>query len=224
MTPIRASKLLARRLFHVDRFPLSIDGYWDWVTLCLRKALRQQRFDGQRFLDMGCGPAAILSLLAWGEGCRLITAVDVVPEIVSCAREFLRVNDVQAEVVQSDFGSRLPASTFDIISWNGTYIPEAWGEEHGLGRHDRAHPLSSKVTWSGGYDGLRSIERFLAEMPRFLSAKGRILLGFNSFYVREADIRSMICGRGLAFEGAITLPFVGSVVLVIRSGTEGHSE
>ena len=126
--------------------------------------------------------------------------MDVVPEIVLSAREFVGANRVQARVIESDFGSRLPRTTFDIISWNGTYIPEAWAEKHGFGRHESGHPFSSKVTWSGGADGLRSIQRFLAEIPVFLSARGRILLGFNSFYVRESRVRSMILDRGLAVE------------------------
>ena len=105
---------------------------------------------------MGCGPAAILSLFAWKRGCRLITAVDIIPECVSSAGEFLRANDVEAEIIESDFGSGLPARTFDIISWNGTYIPEGWGESHGIGRHDDSrHFPGSKAAWSGGHDGLQ---------------------------------------------------------------------
>ncbi len=216
LAPLRRSKFLARRLFGVGAFGSRRVCYWDWVTLCLRKALRNEDWQGRSFLDLGCGSAAILSVFAYRRGCRSITAVDVVPELVAAARDTLRVNAVEADVLQSDLGENLSGETFDVIAFNSPYIPEFWGNSQNVDRDAPTTSHHSAVTWSGGEDGTASIRRFLQEMPRFLSRRGRILLGYNRFYVGTDHVRSIVREQQLLVQETITLPLVPPVVLSIR--------
>ena len=208
----RRSRFLARHLFGVKRFPSTPLLYWDWVTLCLRKAMINLDLEGKRFLDMGCGFAAILSILAHTRGCSSITAVDIVPEIVDSARAFLSLNNVKSEVIQSDFGERLPGEKYDIIAFNSAYIPEAWGKSQKLNQEIPVSLDTPSVTWSGGRDGTEGLERFLDSMHPFLKPGGHILLGFNRFYVKPERVREIVRRKNLIWEGAACLPLVPPVV------------
>lgn len=184
IAPIKRSKALARLIFGIE-YVRRTGFAWDWVTLGLRQALKREGLRGHSFLDMGCGKAAILSVFAHTQGCRSLTAVDIVPEFVRSARKCHLRNGIDACVLQSDFGEKLGGQTFDIIAWNSTYIPEKWGKSQGLG--------GETVAWPGGDDGTVNIRRFLGQMPMFLSKReGKIPLGFNRFYVQPERIQKII--------------------------------
>ena len=214
IAPVRKSKALARLLFGIKHMPP--DGVeWDWVTLGLRQALKKEALDYRSFLDMGCGRAAILSIYAHKRGCQSITAVDIVKEFVDSAEACLFKNEVEASVLQSDFGNRLTGQSFDIIVWNATYIPEKWGKYQGLDKKVSSQIDNPTITWSGGDDGTRSIRKFLEEIPHYLSQEGKILLGFNKFYVRLDRVKEIVSKQRLRLNNIMTFSFIPAIVLVI---------
>jgi len=221
LAPARRSALLAHALFGIHRLPRRDVLLWDWVTLALRRALRDLSLEDAAFLDLGCGYAAVLSFLAHQRGCRAITAADVNADCVASAGEFLRANGVPAAVKLSDMASGLGGKRFDVIAFNSPYIPHEWGWEQGL---DRAVPPDARPTtagWSGGPDGMRGIERFLRGMPPHLAAGGFMLLGFNRFYVEEAGVADLVDSLGLVVTGALRPRPFRATVLTIRARDGG---
>jgi methylase of polypeptide subunit release factors len=212
---LRKSRLLVYLLFGVRSRGLKRLVYWDWVTLCLRKALKRDDLHDRRFLDMGCGYAAVLSILAYRRNCRAITAVDVDHAAVSSAREFLSKSGAEVRLLQGDLGENLPDGTYHLISFNSPYIPEKWGERQRL--------QSSRSSWSGGKDGTEVIGRFARQIPAYMAPGGKILLGFNTFYVNAQRVLEIVQANGLTLNRVIKLPLVKSQVFeLIRGETNEH--
>ena len=210
---LRRSRFLARRLFGLRCPPGSSYFFWDQVTLSLRRVLLGESLAGLSVCDMGCGPVAALSVLAARRGCRELTAVDIVLELVESARAVLARNGVEAEVVLSDFDRELGDRTFDLIVYNSAYIPTAWGEARDINRGYAIDTVATSVTWSGGADGT---ENFLVRMPRHLRPAGRILLGFNRFYVDPERVAVIIADAGLTVTGRRTWRLLPAVIMEIR--------
>ena len=213
---LRRSRFLARRLFGVSCPACSTYFFWDQVTLGLRRVLRGESLEGLSLCDMGCGPVAALSVLAARRGCRDLTAVDIVPELVESARAVLARNGVEADVIRSDFDHELGDRTFDLIVYNSAYIPTAWGEARDINRGYSIETVETSVTWSGGADGTENICDFLARMPKHLTSAGRILLGFNRFYVDPAHVAAMVEDAGLTVTGRRAWRFLPAVIMEIR--------
>jgi release factor glutamine methyltransferase len=157
---------------------------WDWTTILLLRALREQLKPGGAFLDMGAGPVAVLGIYARqtlqsGRVC----AVDYVPAVVQCARHTAALAHADIEVVQSSLFSEVRGE-FDMIAFNAPYIDATSGT--------RLSVLDSELAcqrWCGGADGMETISRFLATAHEFLTPGGEILLGVNRFYVLDAAVR-----------------------------------
>lgn len=213
---LRRSRFLARRLFGVNCPACSTYFYWDQVTLGLRRVLMREALAGLAVCDMGCGPVAAISVLAARQGCRDLTAVDVVLELVESARAVLAHNGVEAQVIRSDFDQELGDRTFDLIVYNSAYIPTAWGEARGINRDYPIEAVATSATWSGGADGTENIRDFLARMPRHLGSAGRILLGFSRFYVDPERVAAIAEDAGLTVTGQRTWRLLPAVVMEIR--------
>jgi methylase of polypeptide subunit release factors len=216
LDPLRRSRLVARWLFGVRCPPDSHYFLWDLVTLGLRRVLAKEALAGVAMCDMGCGPVAALSVLAARGGCRDVTAVDIVPEFVESARAVLALSDVRAEVVLSSFDRDLGDRTFDLIVYNSAYIPEAWGEAQAINREYGIGTMPASVTWSGGTDGTENIREFLARVPGRLKSGGRILLGFNRFYVDPAGVARIARDGGLTVSRRHSWRVLPAVVTEIR--------
>lgn len=213
---LRRSRFLARRLFGVRCPSGSSYFFWDQVTLGLRRVLMEESLAGLAVCDMGCGPVAALSVLAVRRGCLDLTAVDVVLELVESARAVLAHNGVEAEVIRSDFDQELGDRIFDLIVYNSAYVPTAWGEARGINRDYAIETVATSATWSGGADGTENIRDFLVRMPRHLGSAGRILLGFNGFYVEPARVAAIAEDAGLTVADQRTWRLLPAVVMEIR--------
>lgn len=113
---------------------------------------------GERMLDMGCG-TGIVGLHCARAG-ALVTAVDINPHAVECARANAALNRLEIEVLLSDLFLDLEGK-FDVIAFNPPYLPDAIAGE-------------IERSWAGGEDGVRVLERFLKDAPRHLHDGGRI--------------------------------------------------
>jgi len=113
---------------------------------------------GERMLDMGCG-SGIVGLHGAKKG-ALVTAVDINPKAVDCARANALKNHIEMEVVHSDIFLDVEGQ-FDVMAFNPPYVPDVI--EGDIQR-----------SWAGGEDGVRVLERFLKEAPKHLSDRGRI--------------------------------------------------
>lgn len=123
---------------------------------------------GERVLDMGTG-TGIAALHAAKAGAAKVTAVDLNPHAVACARSNALRNGLKVEVVESDLFAKVEG-LYDVISFNPPYLPEEGGPSSWMER-----------AWSGGADGSDVVVRFLEDAWRFLAPGGRVYIILSSF-------------------------------------------
>ncbi|UCD95999.1 MAG: methyltransferase [Candidatus Bathyarchaeota archaeon] len=131
-------------------------------------------------MDMGtgCGFFAILS----AEKASDVLAVDINPRAVACTRKNVVQNSVGTKVetfVGDLFNPIRSGVGFDLILFNAPYLPvevdegDAW----------------IQMAWAGGSDGRCVIERFIDQVPNYLSKEGRVLLMQSTLSSPEATLR-----------------------------------
>lgn len=123
---------------------------------------------GERVLDMGTG-TGIAALHAAKAGASKVTAADINPHAVACARSNAMRNGLKVEVVESDLFAKVNG-LYDVITFNPPYLPEEGGPSSWMER-----------AWSGGADGSDVVVRFLEDAWRFLAPGGRIYIILSSF-------------------------------------------
>lgn len=181
---MRSSRRLTRVLFGADIDRGVHDDLWDATTLTLRKALRAFVKDGDRVLDLGTGHVGILSIFVSKLRKVDVVAVDVSPAFVENARRIAAASGARVSFAQSDWFSKVEG-TFDVIFCNLPYLPTAAGAAAGATTEHRQ-------IWDGGEDGLAHARTILAQAPRFLSPRGRLLLGLNTLYVPRERTKRVI--------------------------------
>lgn len=123
---------------------------------------------GARVLDMGTGSGiAAIGAARWSED---VTAVDINPEAVRCARINALLNRVETRVrvQESDLFAALPGETFDVVIFNPPYLrgePDSWLE---------------RALFATGV-----VECFAAALPRALRPGGSALLLLSSLADEE---------------------------------------
>ena len=121
----------------------------------------------ERVLDVGTG-TGIAALHAAKAGAR-VTAVDINPHAVACARSNALKNDLKVEVLQSDLFEKV-VGLYNVITFNPPYLPD-----------ENAPSSWAERAWSGGADGAEVVVRFLEDAWRFLAPNGRIFIILSSF-------------------------------------------
>jgi release factor glutamine methyltransferase len=115
---------------------------------------------GKAFLDLGTG-SGILGLVASRAGAS-VTAVDVNPQAVECARRNAAQAGLTLNCKVSDLFSALPGERFDIVAWNPPFFPKA------------AAGTAEAALFAG--QNYSTIRRFAAEVRRHLTPRGRVFL------------------------------------------------
>lgn len=121
---------------------------------------------GKTFLEIGCG-TGLIALHAAKNG-AVVTATDINPHAVECARRNAAKNDLRIVVVQSDLFEKVDGN-FDVISFNPPYLPD----------EDRSTSWLES-SWSGGGEGSEVTVRFLRDAWRHLSPGGEIYVILSS--------------------------------------------
>jgi release factor glutamine methyltransferase len=122
--------------------------------------LRTLDLAGKRFLDLGTG-SGILGLVASRAGAT-VTAIDVNPQAVECARRNAAQAGMAMECRVSDLFSAVAGERFDIVAWNPPFFPKTAGN-------------AAEAALFAGED-YSSIRRFAGEVREHLAAGGRVLL------------------------------------------------
>ncbi|MGH2387174.1 MAG: methyltransferase [Chloroflexota bacterium] len=132
------------------------------TALFLHTLSRRPIVPGTRALDMGTGSGALA--VALGRRGALVTAIDINPLAVRCARANVRAYglDHLVNVREGDLFAVLDDDRFDLITFNPPFYPRAPRD-----MADRA--------WAAGEDS-EVLRRFLDEAPNRLTAGGEVLI------------------------------------------------
>ena len=114
-------------------------------------------------LEIGTG-TGIIAIHVSGRF-REFIAVDINPEAVALAGHNARINAIHTiQFLESDLFCGV-SGTFDVIICNPPYVPA-----------DEPVETVEDLSYHGGPDGRRFIDRFLSTMPPFLTAHGVVYL------------------------------------------------
>jgi release factor glutamine methyltransferase len=162
--------------------------------------LRTQHLAGKRFLDLGTG-SGILGLVASRAGAT-VTAVDVNPRAVECARRNAAQAGMAMECRVSDLFSAVAAERFDIVAWNPPFFPKTAGD-------------AAEAALFAGKD-YSSIRRFAKEVREHLAAGGRVLLILSE----DLDLvtwRTIFEDQGFQLTTRFERSWVGEKMIVIEA-------
>jgi release factor glutamine methyltransferase len=202
---------------------------WDLTTLALKRALAAHVRDGDAVLEMGTGPAAILSLHVARRRGVTVTAAEVCPAFVESARAQARLNAQPFEpsgppgirLIESDLFSHVTGS-FDVIFINPPYLPQASYEALAAGGvYDGFAASAARSASSGGIRGNELVMRFLAEAPAHLRPGGQILVGTNPRYLAPDEIAAVARLHGLRLSVTVSGRWNPAQVLVFERDAGG---
>jgi release factor glutamine methyltransferase len=132
-------------------------------SILLAQAVRELAFG--KFLEIGCGSGIVSISAAQNPGVESVIGIDLNPVAVNCSRENAEKLGVSEKClfVKGNLFAPLKNSQgkFDSIAFNPPYLPTEKKED---------------VSWDGGRNGRKAIDRFLKEFPEFLSQKGVVFL------------------------------------------------
>lgn len=121
---------------------------------------------GETFLEMGTGSGlTALHAAKLGAG---VTAADINPNAVECARKNAERNGLALEVVRSNLFEKIPGS-FDVIAFNPPYLPGTASSTSWI-----------EKAWAGGGEGSEIAVRFLGQAWEHLAPGGRIYMVLSS--------------------------------------------
>lgn len=149
---------------------------------------------GETFLEMGTG-SGIIAIHAAKAGAK-VTAADINPMAVECAKRNAERNGLALEVVSSDLFENVHGA-FDVIAFNPPYLPGAASSTSWI-----------EKAWAGGGEGSETAVRFLEHAWRHLAPGGRVYMVLSSVgglmsvlkAARERYVAEMIEEKHMFFE------------------------
>ena len=136
----------------------------------------------ERVLEVGCGSGIVSAVIKANTGAKVI-GIDINPYAARCTKK----NGIEA--VRGDLLSCIKGR-FDIILFNPPYLPTA--------EEERTQDWLNAAL-DGGYDGKRTIYRFLEDAGNCLALGGKILILISSLTGIE-DVKSRMKALGYAVE------------------------
>ncbi len=145
---------------------------------------------GAHVLEIGCGSGVLLAAVG-RLGAAALCGVDLEPAACAATRSLLLelCPATATEVHQGDLFAPVPGRRFDLVLANLPHFPM------------ETAPIGERLpTWSsGGADGRRLLDPFLAGLGDHLAPRGRAVIAHNAFVGLEATRRAAQ-SRGLAVE------------------------
>ncbi len=150
---------------------------------------------GRSVVDLGTG-SGVVAVAAARLGARSVTAFDICPNAVRCARGNALAAGVDVHVRLGSWTQALECEPFDLVVCNPPYVPS--GAESDTGS---IPPWAGPMTaWDGGEDGRLVLDPLCATVPQMLSDGGSLLLIQSEFsdigksvtLLREAGLETKI--------------------------------
>ncbi|MDK2849894.1 MAG: release factor glutamine methyltransferase [Candidatus Woesearchaeota archaeon] len=138
----------------------------------------------KKVLEMGCGPAEVLTMLSQKFPSLEFTGADINRDALKVAKENIRKTKTKIKIIHSDLFSNIDEK-FDLILFNPPYLP-----------HDKEFFDESL---HGGPRGNETSIRFLKEATDHLNKNGRIIL-LTSSVSHPEEILNYAKGLGFAVQ------------------------
>ncbi|HUD20996.1 MAG TPA: peptide chain release factor N(5)-glutamine methyltransferase [Candidatus Saccharimonadales bacterium] len=144
------------------------------LTETVIRLIRAHHLEGGKFLEIGTGAGIISICLKKHFPEAEITATDISDEALELAEENAKRLKVDVKFVESDLFQNVPKDKYDLIVANLPYVPTQKLDFVS----DQILDWEPMVAIEAGEDGLKYLEPFLRQAPKFLKKDGIIALEF----------------------------------------------
>jgi release factor glutamine methyltransferase len=141
---------------------------------------------GRRVVDLGAG-SGVLAIAAATMGACDVTAYDVCPNAVACAKANARAAGVAVDVRLGSWTLAKAAAPFDVVVANPPYVPA------GPHAESEAIPRTAGPTyaWNAGPDGRLILDPLCDSAAELLTAGGTLLLVQSGFADAAQSLRRL---------------------------------
>jgi release factor glutamine methyltransferase len=136
---------------------------------------------GHRVADL-CTGSGVLAIGAAKRGASAVTAFDICPRAVRCARTNALAAGVDVDVHLGSWTRALEFRPFDVVVCNPPYVP------HDGETSDQAGPAWA---WNAGIDGRLVLDPLCETAPALLDDGGTILLVHSEFSGIDKSVESL---------------------------------
>ena len=153
----------------------------------LISAMSQIDVSDRSVLDL-CTGSGVVALAAARLGAAPVTAVDISPDAVRCARTNARLAGVALDLRCGDHAVALAAGPYDVVVCNPPYVPTVPGVD----------PLPDHIgpawAWDAGPDGRLLLDPICAAAPRLLNRGGTMLLVHSELANQRESLKRLRAG------------------------------
>jgi release factor glutamine methyltransferase len=158
---------------------------------------------GRRVLDL-CTGSGVVAIAAAQLGARSVTAFDICPHAVSCARENAATAGVAVDARVGSWTAAIAGGPYDLVVSNPPYVPT--GPDSYRERIPSA--AGPARAWNAGADGRLILDPLCDSAPQLLAGGGAMLIVQSDFADVQRSVRRLRHG-GLRAEVVMTqlIPF-----------------
>jgi release factor glutamine methyltransferase len=141
---------------------------------------------GQRVADL-CTGSGVLAIGAARRGASAVTAFDICPRAVRCARANALAAGVRVDIHLGSWTRALEFRPFDVVVCNPPYVP------HGPGA-DEAAVAGPAWAWNAGTDGRMVLDPLCEAAPALLDDGGSLFVVQSEFADVDRSLTSLRSG------------------------------
>jgi release factor glutamine methyltransferase len=149
---------------------------------------------GHRVADL-CTGSGVAAIAAYQQGAIEVTAFDICPRAVQCARANSAAAGVDVAVHLGSWARGIEFGPYDLIVCNPPYVPHDPGIE---GVQLPSH-LGPPLAWDAGYDGRMVLDPLCAAVKEMLAHRGTLLL-VQSEFAAPRETLAQLASTGLDAE------------------------
>lgn len=140
---------------------------------------------GRRVVDL-CTGTGVVAIEAAEQGASAVTAVDICPGAVRCARANALTAGVDVDVHMGSWARAVEFGPFDLAVCNPPYVPQ----DPNIDARS-APPIGPARAWDGGYDGRIVLDPLCAAAPGLIAHGGTLLLVQSEFAVPRRTLAAL---------------------------------
>jgi len=158
---------------------------------------------GRRVLDL-CTGSGVVAIAAAQIGARSVTAFDISPHAINCARDNAATAGVAVDARVGSWTAAIAGGPYDVVVSNPPYVPTG-PDSH----HEQISSFGGPArAWNAGADGRLILDPLCDSAPQLLADRGTMLIVQSEFADAEQSLRRLRSG-GLRAEVVMTqlIPF-----------------
>jgi len=130
---------------------------------------------GRRVADL-CTGSGVVAVNAALQGASSVTAFDICPRAVRCARTNALTAGVDVDVHLGSWARAVEFEPFDLVTCNPPYVPHDPASDEAL-----PSAVGPARAWDAGFDGRMVLDPLCAAVPDLLAHGGSLLLVQSEF-------------------------------------------